>query len=67
MTLEEIRRIINEIHERYKIRFSEIQEKREDGHIKMILVTLKFMVARNPDGVARRQTPGHSTGQEKST
>ena len=44
MTVQEARKIIEEIHERYGIKFSETQEKREDGKIKMILVTLKFLV-----------------------
>ncbi len=44
MTLQEARKIIEEIHERYGIQFSEINEKRENGRIKMILVTLKFLV-----------------------
>lgn len=44
MTLDQARKIIEEIHERYGIQFSETQEKRENGKIKMILVTLKFLV-----------------------
>jgi hypothetical protein len=44
MTLDHARKIIEEIHERYGIRFSETQEKREDGKIRMIFVTLKFKI-----------------------
>ena len=44
MTLEEIRKNIIEIYERYGIQFSEIQEKRENGQIKTIYLTLKFRV-----------------------
>jgi len=44
MTLDQARKIIHDIHERYGIRFSEVQEKREEGQIKTIYVTLKFKV-----------------------
>jgi hypothetical protein len=44
MTLDQARKIIEEIHQKWGIQFSEIHEKREDGKIKMILVTLKFLV-----------------------
>ena len=44
MTLEQARKIIEEIHERYGIQFSETQEKREDGKIRMVFVTLKFKI-----------------------
>ena len=42
MTLQEARKIIEEIHERYGIQFSEVQEKRENGQIRTIYVTLKL-------------------------
>jgi hypothetical protein len=42
--VQEARKIIEEIHERYGIQFSEIQEKRENGQIRTIYVTLKFKV-----------------------
>jgi len=45
MTLDQARKIIDEIHERYGIQFSEIQEKREEGQIRTIYVTLKFKLA----------------------
>jgi hypothetical protein len=35
MTLDQARKIIEEIHERYRIQFSETQEKREDGKIEV--------------------------------
>ena len=44
MTLDQARKIIEEIHERYGIQFSETQEKRENGRIHTIYVTLKFKV-----------------------
>ena len=44
MTVQEARKIIEEIHERYGIQFSETQEKRENGRIHTIYVTLKFKV-----------------------
>lgn len=44
MTLHEARKIIEEIHERYGVQFSETHEKRENGRVKMVLVTLKFLV-----------------------
>jgi polyhydroxyalkanoate synthesis regulator phasin len=44
MTLEEAKKVIEEIHERYGIQFSETQEKRENGRIKTIYVTLKFRI-----------------------
>lgn len=44
MKLEDARKIIDEIHERYGIRFSEVQEKREEGQIRTIYVTLKFRI-----------------------
>ena len=44
MTLDQARKIIEEIHERYGIQFSEVQEKRENGEIKTVYVTLKFRV-----------------------
>ena len=79
MTLDQARKIIEEIHERYGIQFSETQENRENGQIRTIYVTLKFKldsavgaylnmhVKKNidPDGVALRQPSGHSTGREK--
>jgi len=42
VTLQEARKIIEEIHERYGIQFSEVQEKRENGQIRTIYVTLKL-------------------------
>lgn len=44
MTLDQARKIIEEIHDRYGIQFSETQEKRENGQIRTIYVTLKFKV-----------------------
>ena len=49
MTLEQARKIIEEIHERYGIQFSETQEKRENGQIKTVYVTLKFRVENKGD------------------
>ncbi len=44
MTLEQARKIIEEIHERYEIQFSETQEKIENGRIHTVYVTLKFRI-----------------------
>ena len=44
MTLEEARKTIEEIQERYDIKFSDYQEERRNGEIKMVCVTLKFKV-----------------------
>jgi hypothetical protein len=49
MTLQEARKTIEEIQQKWGINFSEIHEKRENGKIKMILVTLKFLVENKGD------------------
>jgi len=44
MTLEEARKIIKEIHEKYHILFSECREERGNGKVKFLDCTLSFLI-----------------------
>ncbi len=44
MTLDQARKIISEIKKRYGIRFSEYQEKEQDGELNTIYFTIKFKI-----------------------
>ena len=44
MTFEEIKRIIREIEDRYKIAFTDYHEEVREGKIKFIVYTMRFKV-----------------------
>ena len=46
LSIEEIRRICDEILRRYVVAFSDYQEERKDGEIKFVHLTLKFKVSK---------------------